>query len=206
MKKILFAGALVLLFNLSAAAYAPSVPGEFGVSFGVFYSSLDPYGEWVSLESGYYAWRPMRVAGNWRPYMYGQWAWTNDGWYWASQEPWAWAVYHYGRWYYDDYYGWLWIPGYDWAPAWVEWRYSGDVVGWAPLSPYAVFSVGFGITYHHAWVTPPFYWSFVGMRHMYAPGVYRHFYRPEENRRYIGLTRSIGAVRYENDRDRKSVV
>jgi hypothetical protein len=200
MKKTLVAGLMILLFNSGASAYNPPVAGEFGISFGAFYSSLEPQGEWISLESGYYAWRPSHVAREWRPYMFGRWVWTADGWYWASDEPWGWAVYHYGRWFYDDYYGWVWVPGYDWAPAWVEWRYSGDVVGWAPLSPYAIFSVGVGITYHHAWVTPGFYWRFVGTRYLCEERVYTHFYRQEQNRRYIGLTRSAGAVRYENNR------
>jgi hypothetical protein len=29
--------------------------------------------------------------------------------------------------------GWAWIPGLEWAPAWVTWRVDGTVVGWAPL-------------------------------------------------------------------------
>jgi hypothetical protein len=200
MNKMLLAALMMFLFTSGASAYNPPVPGEFGISFGVFYSSLDPHGEWISLESGLYAWHPSHVSRHWRPYTFGRWVWSEDGWYWASDEPWGWAVYHYGRWYYDDYYGWMWVPGYDWAPAWVEWRYSGDVIGWAPLSPYAVFSIGAGITYQHAWVTPGFYWSFVGARYICEQRVYRHFYREEQNRRYIGLTRSAGAVGYENNR------
>ncbi len=103
---------------------------------------------------------------------HGRWIWTDDGWYWASDEPWGWAAYHYGRWYYDDYYGWIWIPGYDWAPAWVEWRYGGDYIGWAPLGPYAVFSVSFGIHYRNHWVTPHHWWSFVHCGHIAAHDVH----------------------------------
>ena len=32
-------------------------------------------------------------------------------------------------------YGWFWVPGDTWAPAWVQWRYSDDYVGWAPIGP-----------------------------------------------------------------------
>ena len=104
------------------------------VNFDTFHGSLSPYGEWVSAGGYGRVWRP-RVAAGWRPYYYGRWEWTNEGWLWASDEPWGWAAYHYGRWTYDSYYGWVWVPGYQWAPAWVAWRYSGDVVGWAPLGP-----------------------------------------------------------------------
>src|SRR5690606_3356237 len=50
-------------------------------------------------------------------------------------EPYAWAVYHYGRWYDDDRLGWCWVPGRNWAPAWVTWRRGDRHVGWAPLPP-----------------------------------------------------------------------
>jgi len=200
MKTILSLLTLLLVVAPLAFAHAPAVPQEFGVSFGVFYSSLDQYGEWIQLEPQYYVWRPVRTSPDWRPYYYGHWAWTPDGWYWVSDEPWAWAVYHYGRWYYDDYYGWVWTPGYNWAPAWVEWRYSGDVIGWAPLGPYAVFRIGFGIHYSRSWVTPHSYWCFVGMRYMGGPRLYRHIHDRQYNHRYLVSTRSVDGVRYENSR------
>ena len=194
---------LALLFLLFLAGWSVShadPPPGFGVSFGVFYSSMSPYGEWISVGADLYGWRPHNVAVDWRPYTYGRWVWTDDGWYWASEEPWGWAAYHYGRWYYDDYYGWVWIPGYDWAPAWVEWRYGGDYIGWAPLSPYAVFSVSFGIHYRTHWVTPHHWWSFVDCNHIAAHDVHSHVYRHDENARYIGRTRDMGSVRYEGGR------
>lgn len=196
MKKILIVIALLIL----GLSNAPAGPEYGGASFGVFYSSLDPFGEWISVDAGLYAWRPVNVAEGWRPYYNGRWLWTDDGWYWASDEPWAWATYHYGRWYYDDYYGWLWIPGYDWAPAWVEWRYGGDCFGWAPLGPYAVFSINFGIFYRANWVTPYYYWSFADYRYMCNTDLYHHVYRTELNTRYIGRTRGGGSVRYEGGR------
>jgi len=196
MKKI----ALLFLLCLFGASVSNADPPPFGVSFGVFYSSLSPYGEWISVGADLYGWRPQRVAADWRPYTYGRWVWTDDGWYWASDEPWGWAAYHYGRWYYDDYYGWVWIPGYDWAPAWVEWRYGGDYIGWAPLSPYAVFSVSFGIHYRTHWVTPNSWWSFTDCGHIAAHDMHRYVYRDGDNDRYIGRTRDFGSVRYEGGR------
>ena len=174
--------------------------GGFGITLGVFYSSLGSHGEWISVDAGVYAWRPMRVAAGWRPYWDGRWIWTDDGWYWDSDEPWAWATYHYGRWYYDDYYGWIWTPGYEWAPAWVEWRYGGDYIGWAPLGPYAVFNAHFGIHYNRHWVTPYHYWSFVDCRYMTHHDVNRYVYRTDNNTRFIGRTRTAGSVRWDNGR------
>ncbi|MEO8168474.1 MAG: DUF6600 domain-containing protein, partial [bacterium] len=171
-----------------------------GVSFNVFYDGLSPYGEWVSAGSGVYGWRPVRVANDWRPYTVGRWAWTDDGWYWVSGEPWGWAAYHYGRWTFDDYYGWIWIPGYDWAPAWVEWRYGDDCVGWAPLSPYAVFSVNWGIHYRTRWDTPYTWWSFVDCGNIAHSDIHRYVYRNNDNTRFIGRTRTGGSVRYRDGR------
>jgi hypothetical protein len=193
MKRALLLLAAVLVFQGTA-------PAQGTVSFGVFYNSLDPYGEWIPLEGGVYGWRPLHMAVDWRPYIMGQWVWTVDGWYWLSEEPWGWATYHYGRWYYDDYYGWIWIPGYDWAPAWVEWRYGDDYVGWAPLGPYAIWDFHYGVRYRHHWVTPWHWWAFVDCRHVGSPALHRYVYRNADNRRYIGNTREAGNVRYRNGR------
>jgi hypothetical protein len=192
---------LTLALLVSALPFGqPAAKAGFGATFGVFYSSLAQYGEWIPVDGGVFAWRPAHVDGAWRPYGNGQWIWTDDGWFWDSDEPWAWATYHYGRWYYDDYYGWLWLPGYDWSPAWVEWRYGDDCVGWAPLGPYAVFDMHFGVYYRHHWSTPYHYWSFVDCGYMASPDVHRYVYRSENNTRFIGRTRTAGNVRYDGGR------
>lgn len=199
MKKLVFLlGLLLVCTAVSSAQYENY--GGVGVSFNIFYSSLNSYGEWIPVEGNIYGWRPVGVAVGWRPYMYGRWAWTSDGWYWVSDEPWGWAVFHYGRWYYDDYYGWIWIPGYDWAPAWVEWRYGGPYVGWAPLSPYAIFQIGVGIHYSEHWVTPHSYWAYADCRYLTSPSLHRYVYRKEYNTRYFGMTRAAGDVRYDKGR------
>lgn len=98
-----------------------------------FYAPLAPVGTWIDVRSYGHCWRPAHVATGWRPYCNGKWVWTDCGWYWASDEPWAWACYHYGRWDFDPVYGWVWVPGIEWAPAWVTWRVGDRYVGWAPL-------------------------------------------------------------------------
>lgn len=196
MKKIVvLCGVMLLAWSSAFAQFG--VQGGVSVGFDMFYSSLSPHGEWIAVDRDVYGWRPVGVSADWRPYYYGRWAWTDVGWYWVSDEPWSWATYHYGRWYCDDYYGWIWIPGYEWAPAWVEWRYGGDYVGWAPLGPYAVFSFSFGIYYSRPWAAPYSYWCFVPWNCVTTYDVCNYAYRTEENRRLIGRTRSGGSVRLD---------
>lgn len=169
-------------------------------SAGAFYSALSPYGEWIELDTGFYAWRPMRVRAGWRPYLDGRWIWTDYGWYWVSYEPFGWATFHYGRWYNDNFYGWIWIPDDVWGPAWVEWRYNDDYIGWAPLPPYATFSISVGIRFTTRWYAPAHYWTFVGCRYFSSPNIVRYAAPVENSRRLIGYTRSTD--RYEVDGNR----
>jgi hypothetical protein len=107
-----------------------------------FYAPLAPHGAWIEIGSYGRCWRPAGIAIGWRPYCEGHWVWTDCGWYWESAEPWAWACYHYGCWFYDPVQAWVWIPGIEWAPAWVSWRAGGDYIGWAPLPPRGVVVAG----------------------------------------------------------------
>ncbi len=130
------------------------------INFNVFYNELAPYGDWVQTADYGYVWQPVGVGVGWQPYTVGQWVYTDDGWAWVSQESWGWATYHYGRWTNLRGRGWCWVPGYEWAPAWVSWRSGGGYVGWAPLPPEVVWqpsvgiSVGIGISFG---VGPSFY-------------------------------------------------
>ena len=144
-------------------------------SVGLFYSSLTPYGTWIQLDGGLTVWRPLHLRRDWAPYRNGHWVWTDDGWYWDSYDPFGFIFFHYGRWYYDNYYGWIWVPDNVWAPAWVEWRYNDDYIGWAPLPPYASFSFGFGISFTNNYITPYSYWHFVNYRYMCAAHPFDHF-------------------------------
>lgn len=156
------------------------VGGSGEVTFETFHGSLSEYGDWVPAGSYGRVWRP-RVAAGWRPYYYGRWEWTNEGWLWASDEPWGWAAYHYGRWAFDDHYGWVWVPGYQWAPAWVSWRYSGDVVGWAPLAP------GLSV-YVSSYPFVDFWWTFVPTVRFVSVPVYTVAYAPSYTRHYYHRT------------------
>jgi Family of unknown function (DUF6600) len=100
-----------------------------------FYRPLASLGTWVNVDPYGRCWHPTGVSVGWRPYCNGHWEWTDCGWYWASDEPWAWACYHYGSWVDDSKVGWCWVPGVEWAPAWVTWRIGGDYIGWAPCDP-----------------------------------------------------------------------
>ncbi len=103
-----------------------------------FDTPLAPQGAWVSVGSYGRCWHPVGVEAGWRPYCDGTWVWTDCGWYWSTDEPWGWACYHYGTWVDDPGAGWVWVPGIEWAPAWVEWRVGGGYIGWAPLAPRGV--------------------------------------------------------------------
>jgi hypothetical protein len=121
-------------------AQAPTVEversnGVYIESVNDFETPLNPYGEWVVVESYGRCWRPSRVGAEWRPYSNGQWVHSDAGWCWQSEEPWGWATYHYGRWDFHGSLGWIWVPATHWAPAWVEWRSGGGYIGWAPLPP-----------------------------------------------------------------------
>ncbi len=103
--------------------------------YSLFYQQLAPFGRWFEVNGYGYCWRPTITVAGWRPYVDGCWVWTSLGWAWQSNEPFGWATYHYGRWVNLASYGWVWVPGSEWAPAWVAWRQSRDCVGWAPLPP-----------------------------------------------------------------------
>jgi len=113
-----------------------ALPGkaEVEASFGVNFSELNDYGEWTHVEGLGRVWRPDAEEG-WRPFMYGHWVYSNEGWQWDSDEPFGWIVCHYGNWYNDEEQGWVWVPGNEWSPARVEWHVTDNEIGWAPLFP-----------------------------------------------------------------------
>ena len=144
--------ALLLVAALPVACVEPARPSypaaqadddAYDVAIEDFYEALSPHGTWVDSPYGR-AWQPgeQYVGADFFPYAsHGQWVADEDG-SWSFQsnydEQWGWAVYHYGRWDLHDAYGWIWIPGAEWAPAWVEWRHGGGYIGWAPLAPEGV--------------------------------------------------------------------
>jgi hypothetical protein len=141
--------------------------GRATVDLGFFYDDLASYGNWVQRPQYGWVWTPRVERSSWRPYELGHWAWTDEGWTWISDEPYGWATYHYGRWYDDPDYGWEWIPGDEWAPAWVSWQESDDYVGWAPLPPSVDFRPGVNLNVRLA----PDDYVFVPSRQFLAPRI-----------------------------------
>ncbi len=141
-------------------------------------AALDAYGHWVRHPRYGEVWVPDGVPPDWQPYEYGHWVYTDDwGWYWVSDESeddWGWVVYHYGRWLHDRA-TWFWVPGDEWAPAWVDWRYGGDNVGWAPLPPDDLID---------AYDEQPDYWVFVPLRYIGELQLRSHFV-PRDRRTFL---------------------
>lgn len=131
--------AVSLNLGLSSALADLEVSGSADIrATADFHGPLAAHGTWIEVESYGHCWHPSRVAVEWRPYCHGHWVWTDCGWYWVSDEPWGWACYHYGWWVHHPHHAWIWVPGIEWAPAWVSWRVGGGYVGWAPLPPPSV--------------------------------------------------------------------
>jgi hypothetical protein len=131
----------------TALASLPAVGGSADYStagnwdYQTFYDDLAPYGTWYDSPDYGYCWQPSvyLTDTSWRPYTRGCWNACNTGWTWCSDEPFGWACYHYGRWARCRHRGWVWIPGDQWAPAWVCWRKNDKYVGWCPLPPETVY-------------------------------------------------------------------
>jgi hypothetical protein len=189
------AGAGFAATSLSAGIHiGPS--GSASVDVGFFYDDLAGYGNWVQQPSYGWAWRPRAVASSWRPYRAGHWVSTDEGWTWISDEPYGWATYHYGRWYDDPSYGWEWIPGNQWAPAWVAWQEGGNYVGWAPLPPAVEFRSGVDLSVSLA----PDAYVFVPERQFLAPQLSSYFVPRAECARIFPTTRNITHYNVVNNR------
>jgi probable HAF family extracellular repeat protein len=169
--------------------------------YDVFYTGLSSdEGNWVEAGNYGYCFRP-RVTETWRPYRDGHWVWTDRGWYWDSNERFGWATYHYGRWVNIRGTGWCWVPGNQWAPAWVSWRESNENVGWAPLPPEADVSAQQPIS---SWSDSyygigPAAYAFISYSHWREPSYARYIVRPERNAQIINETRNVTNVVTNNN-------
>ena len=181
---------------VAAEAYvAPVAPPGSDINLVYFQTQLGPYGQWVDVPPYGPAWRPndaIQIPG-WRPYFnQGYWEYTEAGWFWHSDVAYGDITFHYGRWMRDLRYGWVWIPGYDWAPAWVSWRHAEGYAGWAPLPPAARFEVGVGLMFRGGLAVDvdfglaPDDYVFVGYDH-FLDHAYLPFLVPRE--RALGLFR-----------------
>lgn len=193
MKRILFA---VLVF--AALAFNANADNSFNRGrFNAFHKELRSYGYWMEIDN-VVVWKPSRVNSNWQPYTYGRWVYTSYGWFWDSDEAFGDIVFHYGRWYYDNWEGWVWVPGYEWAPAWVEWRYDDDYIGWAPLSPYAIFSPNYGISFSINIVIPVHHWRFVRIRDFHRHNIYDYYFTGYGADRCYERTKSFSNYKYRD--------
>ena len=106
------------------AAASGANGGALDVNF--FYDNLKDDGSWFNTTEYGDVWQPYIAykSDSWRPYTDGYWSYTDGGWMFVSYEDFGWAVYHYGRWTQLKDIGWAWVPGTEWAPAWVTWRES----------------------------------------------------------------------------------
>src|SRR3954470_24732152 len=171
-------------------------------SYDTFYRKLEPYGAWRETADYGYVWQPQQAqqSRDWRPYTDGRWAYTDAGWTWVSAEPFGWATYHYGRWLRLRKVGWVWVPGDEWAPAWVSWRTSKDYVGWAPLPPEARFDRRSGI---QNWADSyydigPDQYSFVPSNEFGAQKIRRAVVPPERNVTIVFETTNVTRITYAN--------
>ncbi len=170
-------------------------------NYDVFYNRLSSdEGSWVEAGDYGYCFRP-RVSEDWRPYGDGHWVWTDRGWYWDSNERFAWATYHYGRWANIGGTGWCWVPGNQWAPAWVSWRESDEDVGWAPLPPEADVSVYPSIS---SWSDSyygigPAAYVFISYSHWHERSYAQYIEPPERNVQIINETKNVTNIVSNNN-------
>lgn len=136
------------------------------VNFNTFQQELSPYGRWMNNPRFGQVW--ICNDADFKPYYTnGHWEYTNYGWSWESDYDWGWAPFHYGRWELDPYQGWMWIPGYEWASAWVSWSSYDDYYGWAPL--------GYGININVSFGSVPYdRWNFIPRRYISDRNVNRY--------------------------------
>ncbi|MFL6516352.1 MAG: DUF6600 domain-containing protein [Chthoniobacterales bacterium] len=170
-------------------------------SYDLFYTRLEPYGSWMETRDYGYVWQPREAAsGDWRPYANGHWVYTDAGWTWVSAERFGWATYHYGRWSRLRNLGWVWVPGDEWAPAWVSWRKSDDYVGWAPLPPEAQFDRRSGIRNwaDNYYDIGPAQYCFVPTTQFGAERVERTIVPSEQNIAIINRTTNVTNITYNN--------
>ncbi|MEJ7691419.1 DUF6600 domain-containing protein [Daejeonella sp.] len=169
-------GLLFLLITMNVST-AKAQYGDYddNVSLETFYEELSPYGVWINDPQYGRVWRPDVDQDDFRPYYSrGHWEMTRYGNTWVSDYDWGWAPFHYGRWHHQSRRGWVWIPGRQWAPAWVSWRSGGGHYGWAPLGP------GININMNISRI-PDFWWVFIPQRNIYYNSYPRYDWRRNSN-------------------------
>jgi len=110
------------------------------------------HGDWMWHSYYGYVWRPDSnddyPDGAWQPFLYGQWRELEGLLFWVPEETWGWVPYHLGLWMWDYNYGWLWLPGLDFAPAWVAWDYFWGFYAWRPWALWDWYYAGYYGNWH----------------------------------------------------------
>src|SRR5437016_5269774 len=188
---------IIFFFQAEAGIRDWSVTGVQTCALPIF----DRYGDWRETSDYGYVWQPRQAQSRtWRPYTDGHWVYTDVGWTWVSEEPFGSATYPYGRWTRLRNIGWVWVPGDEWAPAWVSWRKSNDYVGWAPLPPEARFDRGTGI---HNWSDSyydvgPDQYCFVETKQFGAPRLENAVIPSARNVTIVNQTTNVTNITYDN--------
>jgi hypothetical protein len=137
-----------------------------------FRNVLAPYGTWVDDPTYGTIWQPNPsvVGADFTPYgTAGHWVYDSD-YTWVSDYDWGWAPFHYGRWVSLPQ-GWSWIPGKEYAGAWVTWRNGDDgygFVGWAPTAPTYYWRGGVAVNLATPWFQPRF--NYVESNNLFVAG------------------------------------
>ena len=102
--------------------------------FEAYSDVFNRYGAWETDPQYGAVWYPT-VGADWRPYTAGYWhAYGPESqWLWVGRDPFGWPTHHYGRWGMNNGGRWYWMPGRQWAPAWVSWSVGPGYIGWSPL-------------------------------------------------------------------------
>lgn len=101
-----------------------------------FRQTLERHGSFLTHARYGEVWKPSVTPESWHPYPACYWKNTKEyGWYFDDPTEWGKIVHHYGRWTNDAEHGWIWVPGKEFSPGWVVWRWSQDYIGWAPQMP-----------------------------------------------------------------------
>lgn len=162
-----------------------------------FRDALAPYGQWMDDPQYGTIWvpNPSVVGGDFTPYQTaGHWVYDND-YTWVSDYDWGWAPFHYGRWTsMGPGRGWGWIPGKEYAGAWVTWRNGDDgygYAGWAPTPPAYYWRGGAAVVLTTPWYQPPY--AYVETANLFAPTIGVRIIRdPVRVREFEGRTRVYG--------------
>lgn len=174
------------LLDSGDVAPAPSPPSSSADrdprALSDFRPALDPYGSWMDHPTYGTVWIPSpRVVGSdFSPYVSaGRWALDDAGnWVWMSDYPFGGVVFHYGRWIWVAGTGWAWVPGYEYAPAWVTWRVptssSYAYVGWAPMGPDYIWYGGYAVSFWYGVYTP---WIYCHSSYVFHDHVHHHVVR-----------------------------